>query len=67
MKNVIRLSLLAFLLPVFFVANAQTEQSDTLLIQRNEKGKIEFARFQVNESSGRKMNNDTVFLKSVSK
>ena len=41
------------------------QQSDTLFIQRNEKGKIAFARFKVNENSDRKMENDVVFLKSV--
>jgi len=66
MKNItLKLNLFAVLLPVYLLVNAQTKPNDTLLIQRNEKGKIEFARFQVNESSDRKMKNDTVFLKSV--
>ena len=51
-KNMIfKLNLLAVLLPVHLWANTQTVSNDTLSIQRNEKGKIEFARFQVNESS----------------
>ncbi len=39
------------------------QQGDTLFIQRGKKGKIEFARFKENESTNRKMKNDTVFLK----
>ena len=41
------------------LANAQS--NDTLEIQKNEKGKVKFARFQVNASSNRKMQNDTTF------
>ena len=65
MKNIIKSTLLATLILVSLLTNAQVEMSDTLFIQRNEKGKIEFARFKVNESSDRKMKNDIVFLKSI--
>ena len=65
MKNLIRLTLLAVLLPVHLLTNAQEALKDTLFIQRNERGVIEFARFEANESSDRKMTNDVVFLKSV--
>jgi len=41
------------------------QQSDTLFIQRGENGKVEFARFAVNENSDRKMTNDIGFLKSI--
>ena len=67
MKNIIRLSFLAALLPVYLFTNAQVETNDTLFIQRNEKGTVEFARFKTNESSDRKMKNDTIFLKSILK
>jgi len=40
-------------------------QDDTLFIERNDKGKIEFARFSIDEKSERKMNDDTGFLKSM--
>jgi len=42
-----------------------SQQGDTLFIHRGKEGKIEFARFKVNENSDRKMNNDIIFLKSV--
>ena len=41
------------------------QQGDTLLVQRGRNGKIEFARFYSDENSDRKMQNDTVFLKSI--
>ena len=65
MRYITQLTLLAVLMPTYHWANAQEESSDTLFIQRNEKGKIEFARFKVNENSDRKMSNDTIFLKSI--
>ena len=42
-----------------------SQQRDTLSIRRGENGKIKFARFAIEESSDRKMNNDTIFLKSI--
>ena len=41
------------------------QQNDTLYIRRNEDGQIVFARFAINANSDRKMENDTVFLKSI--
>ena len=67
MKNIIKLSLLAALLPMCVLTKAQAEMGDTLFIRRNERGKIEFARFRANESSDRKMKNDLIFLKSLLK
>ena len=68
MKNkFLKINLLAVLLPLYLLTSAQVSAGDTLFIQRNDKGKIEFARFTSNESSDRKMNNDTIFLKSVLK
>lgn len=60
MKTILMQSivLLAFL-PLF------AQQGDTLFIQRGEEGRIRFARFVIDEQSDRKMQNDTVFLKSV--
>ena len=52
MKYIIRLNLLTVFLPMCFWVNAQSESNDTLFIQRNEKGKIESARFQATESFG---------------
>ena len=55
-----------FLIPMLmfcFMSNAQN--NDTLMIRRNENGKIQFVMFKVNESSNRKMQNDTIYLKSI--
>jgi len=41
------------------------QESDTLFIHRGEKGKIEFARFLINGNSDRRIENDTIFLKSI--
>ena len=65
MKDMIRLALLVALYPVCLLTNAQENIGDTLFIHRNERGKIEFVKFEANGSSERKMTNDVVFLKSV--
>jgi len=44
---------------------AYAQSNDTLEIQKNEKGKVKFARFHANANSNRKMQNDTVFLRSI--
>ena len=49
MKHIIRLTLLAMLLPAYLWANVQPETNDTLYIQRNEQGKVQFVRFNANE------------------
>jgi hypothetical protein len=59
----IKVSILFIVLLCCTLANAQS--NDTLDIQKNEKGKVKFARFQSNASSNRRMQNDTVFLKSI--
>ena len=65
MKNFTKpIAVTALFLSCFFV-NAQN--NDTLDIQRNEKGVIQFAHFLVNASSDRKMKNDTIFLKKILK
>ena len=43
------------------------QQGDTLYVKKEANGKIRFARFSITENSDRKMNNDTVFLKSILK
>jgi len=58
------ISVIALLLFCLFI-NAQN--TDTLDIQRTDKGIIKFARFKVSASSDRKMQNDTLFLKSILK
>jgi len=45
------------------IVNAQI--NDTLYIQRNEAGTIEYGMFKINETSNRIMQNDTIFLKSI--
>ena len=65
MKILIRLTLLAVLLPIF-CANAQEDKlTDALYIERNDRGTVTFARFEANGSVDRKLENGVVFLKSV--
>jgi len=45
MKYKTRITVLAVLLPAYLWANAQSVANDTLQIQRNKKGIIEFAKF----------------------
>ena len=56
-----KLLAVVFLLLCTLLANAQ--QNDTLEIQRNENGKVKFARFKPNAE--RKIQNGTSFLKSL--
>ncbi len=63
MKQITKSAFLITLLLNSIFAIAQG--NDTLDIQKNEKGKVKFARFQANANSTRKMKNDTVFLKSI--
>lgn len=65
MKQITKSAFLITLLLNSIFAIAQG--NDTLDIQKNEKGKVKFARFQANANSTRKMKNDTVFLKSILK
>jgi Zn-dependent metalloprotease len=46
---------------------AEVGMGDILLIYRNERGIVEFARFATNENPDRSMANDVVFLKSMLK
>jgi bacillolysin len=61
MKNYPKL--LALILLSFNVLISKAQQNDTLEIQRNDKGIVNFVRFKPN--SGRKMQNDTTLLKSL--
>ena len=61
MKPFQKLLLIALLCLSFFFSNAQ--QNDTLEIQRNEKGKISFARFK--PEVNRKALDAVNFLKAV--
>src|ERR1700682_3812332 len=63
MNKYIKLLTVAILSLFTYLAKAQT--NDTLEIKRNEKGKIEFARFKPSES--RKLTDGAIFLKSVLK
>ena len=67
MKSIVKLTLLMVLFPVCLLSNAQVELRDTLFTQRNENGKIGYARFKEEGSANRKMKNDTIFLKAVLK
>jgi hypothetical protein len=58
MKSLIKSMFTAILILICIQNRAQ--DNDTLYIRRNEAGTIEYARFRVNESSDRKMENDTV-------
>jgi len=60
----IKISISFALLGAYFSA-LYAQQGDTLFIQRNDKGKIEFARFAIDSQSNRKMQNDTIFLKAI--
>jgi Zn-dependent metalloprotease len=42
-----------------------SQQGDSIFVYRGESGKIEFAKFNVDENFDRTMQNDTVFLKSI--
>ncbi len=60
--------ILAYLFAVTLSLNfvfVQAQKGDTLIIQRNEKGRISFAKFKQNSNSNRKMQNDTSFLKLI--
>ena len=48
---------------IFYPIYAQ--QEDALFVQRGKSGKIEFARFNADKNSDRKMQNDTIFLKAI--
>jgi len=65
MKSLIKSMFTAILILICIQNRAQ--DNDTLYIRRNETGTIAYARFKINESSDRKMENDTVFLKSILK
>ncbi len=62
MKNLIKL---IFLITFFNFSLVNAQINDTLEIQRNDKGIVQFVLFKVNENSNRKMQNDTSFLKSI--
>jgi hypothetical protein len=61
MKNYTKLFTLILLILNVLISKAQ--QNDTLEIQRNDKGIVNFARFKFNPD--RKVQNDTLVLKSV--
>jgi len=63
--NTLKMGILFFAIWIYYPMFAQ--QGDTLFIQRGKSGKVEFARFKKNGNSGRKMQNDTLFLKSMLK
>lgn len=65
MKSLIKSMFITILILVCIQSRAQ--DNDTLYIRRNEAGTIVYARFRINESSDRKMENDTIFLKSILK
>ncbi len=56
---------IALFILVSFCCSINAQQEDTLYIRRGENGKIAFARFAINKNSDRKMENDTIFLKSI--
>jgi len=57
---------IAFLFVVNWVCYPiYAQQGDILFVQRGKNGKIEFARFYVDENSDRKMQSDTIFLKDI--
>jgi bacillolysin len=43
----------------------QAQDNDAIYIRRNEEGTIDHARFKMNRSTDRKIENDTIFLKKV--
>ena len=63
MKNCIKLLISILLVYGAFICRAQ--QNDTLEIQRTKTGNVNYARFKTN--SARKMQSDTLFLKSILK
>ena len=63
MKYIVKLAI-TFVLFLYCI-NSYAQDNDTLFIQRSEKGKVQFARFKVNVNANRKMQNDTIFLRSI--
>ena len=61
--NILRTIILFIAIGIYYPLYAQ--QGDTLDILRGENGKIRFAHFAVKPHSDRKMDNDTIFLKSI--
>lgn len=65
MKNLKSIfSVIAF---VLFTSTVFAQLSDTVKIQRNEKGKISFALFKQNLTTPILIQSDTAFLKSILK
>lgn len=63
MKNTSKFIFIAVLFS--YCIYSQAQNNDTLDIQRNRQGIIQFAKFKVNTNSNRQMQNDTIFLKSI--
>ena len=63
-KTHIKKIIISFVLLLTY-CSVYAQQNDTLSIRKNDKGKIEFAKFSLNGNSERKMSNDTLFLKSI--